>query len=32
MNCTALLMATIDLKWKDAIDPGSGMSPNGMFP
>lgn len=32
MNCAVLLMATIDLKRKDAIDPGSGMSPNGMVP
>lgn len=32
MNCAVLLMATIDLKRKDAIDPGSGVSPNGRFP
>lgn len=32
MNCTVFLMATIALKWNDAIYPESGISPNGMFP
>lgn len=32
MNCTVFLMATTALKWKDAICPESGISPNGMFP